>query len=294
MKHFRISRLAWALVALVGLSACGTTGDGRLADLPLSDVPLNGKFVWHDLITNDVAAVKSFYGTLFGWSFEDTEHPNGGDYVLISKDEVWIGGIVYMEDPSDADYSRWLGYMSVPDVDRAVKQATSAGGSVALGPLNLGEVGRAAAIMDPQQAVVGIIRSRLGDPDDSIEPALGHLVWDELIAADTDAAAEFYRKISAAQVNSVERAGMEYAVLSSHGRHRAGFLQRADESIDPFWLTHVAVTDPAAMTRRVAELGGAVVLAPDKEIFNGAVAVVTDPTGAVLALHQWPLPAEAK
>ena len=29
-----------------------------------------GKFVWHDLMTTDVPAVKKFYGDLFGWEFD--------------------------------------------------------------------------------------------------------------------------------------------------------------------------------------------------------------------------------
>jgi predicted enzyme related to lactoylglutathione lyase len=39
----------------------------------------------------------------------------------------------------------------------------------------------------------------------------------------------------------------------------------------------------------VVSLGGKVVLAPRPDIRNGTLAVVADPSGAVLALQKWPL-----
>src|SRR5258705_4371031 len=32
---------------------------------------LPGKFVWADLVTDDLAAAQNFYGRLFGWTFRD-------------------------------------------------------------------------------------------------------------------------------------------------------------------------------------------------------------------------------
>jgi len=45
------------------------------APAPLSAVDAidTGRFVWHDLMTKDVAAAKRFYGGLFGWQFENTK-----------------------------------------------------------------------------------------------------------------------------------------------------------------------------------------------------------------------------
>lgn len=37
---------------------------------------LVGKFIWADLVTDDVAAARKFYGALFGWTWLDY----GGDY----------------------------------------------------------------------------------------------------------------------------------------------------------------------------------------------------------------------
>ena len=160
--------LAVLLLMLAGIAACSTSGMIRIADVPLSDEPLTGKFVWHDLITDDVDQVKLFYGELMGWSFEDATHPNGGDYTLITSGDRLVGGIVQLDDPAGAEYSRWLGYLSVADVDRAVELTESQGGKAVVGPLDLPGIGRAAAVQDPQNAVLGLLRSDHGDPDDSL------------------------------------------------------------------------------------------------------------------------------
>ena len=47
-------------LVLVGVAACTTTDAERLAGFELSEGPLTGKFVWHDLITDDVAVARRF------------------------------------------------------------------------------------------------------------------------------------------------------------------------------------------------------------------------------------------
>ena len=152
-----------------------------------------GKFVWHDLVTDDVAVAKVFYGGLFGWTFFDTTGPGGNDYVLIrGADGAWVGGMVQLDDPSSGeDYSRWLPYMSVADVDGAAAATQGAGGEVLIAPRDLGQIARAAAVSDPQGAVLGLVRIRPGDPDDSLAVKPGFVAWNELLAADSSAARRF-------------------------------------------------------------------------------------------------------
>ena len=286
MRHLNPVRLLAVLLLLAGATACETTGVSRVTDLELSDEPLAGKFVWHDLMTDDLEAARRFYGGLFGWTFENVTGPVGGGYTLIISGKLFVGGMVQLDDPVGDDYSRWLGYISVPDVDEAVALAESKGGSAVVGPLDLPNIGRAAAIQDPQGAVVGLLRSQHGDPVDIYQA--GRVVWNELLAVDDLAAAEFYSRASGARIKTSERGEGRYVYLRSQGRDRAGIMARPADDIEPFWLTHFAVDDPAAAARRAAELGGSVLLEPSSELRGGSLAVVTDPTGAILALHRWP------
>ena len=90
-------------IVLGGLPGCTSTDIASRGSLELSDEPLIGKFVWHDLITDDVGAARGFYGGLFGWDFEDTTGPRGTDYTVITASGRYVGGIVGLADPADAD-----------------------------------------------------------------------------------------------------------------------------------------------------------------------------------------------
>jgi len=283
----RARTAALAALVLAAVAACTTPTGDRIIDLPLSKEPLTGKFVWHDLITDDAQQAKAFYGELMGWSFENTTHPRGGDYTLIRSGDRFVGGIVELAEPEGVEYSRWLGYLSVADVDDAVRVNDAGGGQAVAGPLDLPGVGRAAAIQDPEGAVVGLLRSKLGDPLDSLGPAAGVVVWNELLAADDDAAAAFYAALAGLEVDEIPREGGIYRVLRSQGLERAGVMPRPAEELQPLWLTHFGVRDVFAATRKAEESGARVLLAPDPQLRDGRFAVVVDPGGAVLALRQW-------
>jgi predicted enzyme related to lactoylglutathione lyase len=280
-------RILILATVLAGLTGCGTLGTDRAGGIELASGPLPGKFVWHDLMTDDLPAARRFYGELFGWSFEDTTHPRGGDYTLIVADGRYLGGMVQLDDPPGADYSRWLGYLSVPDVDEAVAAAASGGGGAVVGPLDLPNIGRAAAIRDPQGAVVGLLRSRIGDPLDGASSARGEVVWNELLTADEAAAAAFYAQISGAEARAEQRENGPYWYLRAQQLDRAGVLRRPLDEVQPFWLTHFAVADASLAAEQAARLGGTVLLAPDAGLRGGTLAIVTDPAGAILALRQW-------
>ena len=280
-------RMAAMLLLASGLLACSASVDTRLGEFELSDEPLSGKLVWHDLITDDVQAARRFYGGLFGWSFENTTHPNGGDYTLISNGGRFVGGMVELDDPAGADYSRWLGYLSVIDVDQAVEMTRAARGQSVAGPMDLPNVGRAAAIQDPEGAVIGLLRSDWGDPVDAVREGTGMVVWNELLAADAPAAVAFYSRLAGMEARAEKRPGGEYHYLRSQGRDRLGVMQRPVEDVTPLWLAHFAVRDVQSAARRAAELGGDVLLEPSADFRNGTMALVTDPNGAILALRQW-------
>jgi predicted enzyme related to lactoylglutathione lyase len=52
------------------------------------------------------------------------------------------------------------------------------------------------------------------------------------------------------------------------------------------WLTYFGVDDPAAAAARAQALGGKVLLPASPQLREGSMAVVTDPSGAVLVLQK--------
>ena len=109
------------LIATV-MAACSSVTESIDAEISMSESPLYGKFIWHDLVTTDINAAREFYSELFGWSYVDTDRPDGtGPYTLIKSGNAYVGGMVNLDNvDKDVNQSRWIGYMSVEDVDRAV------------------------------------------------------------------------------------------------------------------------------------------------------------------------------
>jgi predicted enzyme related to lactoylglutathione lyase len=277
-----------AVALLAGLMACTTTTAPDLSGMSFSPEPLHGKVIWHDLITENAEASRRFYGELFGWTFEDADGPDGRDYLIARSGNVYVAGIVSLPRPDDGQrYSRWLPFISVDDVDDAVSRSVAAGGEVAATARNV-NLGRVAAVIDPQGAVIGLARSDIGDPDDRTTAAApGRPMWTELLADDAGKAAQFYQSITSYNAETIERRGGEYTFLESNGVRRAGILKKPADEITPVWLTFFGVEDPVAAAARAEALGGTIILPASADVRDGTMAIVTDPSGAVLVLQEW-------
>src|SRR5690242_10863712 len=83
------------------------------ADGPAS--ALYGKFIWNDLLTKDLAAARTFYASMFGWTYRE-ETRNGHPYLIAELDGKPVAGLLDVHDLKDAD-PQWVSFVSVPDVD---------------------------------------------------------------------------------------------------------------------------------------------------------------------------------
>jgi predicted enzyme related to lactoylglutathione lyase len=281
-----IRNLLTSGVVMVFAVACTSTNQSDSSGMTFSDEPLTGKVIWNDLITEDIASAKTFYSGLFGWTFEEMPLRDGREYVIARSGDQYVAGILSVGPKPNEDVSRWLPYISIDNVDLAIDRSVRGGATVVAGPRDV-SLGRVAAIIDPEGAVVGLARSDLGDPDDSATSAApGRVVWSELLASDPAAASAFYRDVVGYDVEAVERRGGRHTFLSNKGVQRAGILERPADQIEPVWLTYFGVSDPRAAAARAASLGGTVVLPPAPDVREGSMAIVTDPAGAVLVLQK--------
>jgi hypothetical protein len=271
---------------LVVVPGCVSTGKIDTSGMSFSSEPLLGKVVWNDLITEDLDAARRFYGGLFGWTFENSTR-SGQPYSLAKSGAIYVAGIVPIAARSDGvKLSRWLPYISVEDVDAAVTRATAFNGRVAAGARDV-NLGRVAAVVDPEGAVIGLARSRIGDPDDATTKAsAGRIVWTELLANDPEGAARFYHSVAGYETRTIDRRGGKYTLLTHQGKERAGILTNPAQQWDPLWLTYFGVDDPAAAAARAESLGGKVILPVSPEVREGTMAVVADPSGAILVLQK--------
>jgi uncharacterized protein len=285
----RVAALLLQLTVLVLAvpTGCVSTPGLDTSAMSFSPEPLIGKIVWSDLVTQDLEVARRFYGELFGWTFEESTAPGGQPYLLARSGRIFVAGMVGVSSPSrDVVLSRWLPYMSVHDVDTSVARATAAGARVLVGPRDV-SLGRIAVIEDKENAVLGLARSRIGDPDDTTTaPRPGRVVWTELLANDPQSASQFYQLVTGLSARTIERHGGPYTLLSAGLVDRVGLLQNPADDAAPVWLTYFGVEDPVAAAARVEALGGKVILSPSPQLRDGTMAVVTDPTGALFALQK--------
>lgn len=275
------------LLTLLGLAGCGGRGMDWIS--PVSQTPTNryqiGKFVWHDLLTDDIAAARIFYGRLFGWTFE------GGDesgYVAILNHTRPIGGMISLEAlERERDRGRWLASLSVKDVDQAAEFVRTSGGVIHEQPRTIRGRGRIAIVSDPQDAQFVLLHSGSGDPLDR-PLAMNEWMWNELWTHEKDAAIDFYSLLVGYTHDIVEDdSGGSYDVLKTGIQPRAGIASITRKNVRPMWLPYIRVLNPDLMVEKVKKLGGRVILAPNPDFENGLVAIVADPEGGVFAMQKW-------
>jgi len=270
------------LLGLLIMNGCALMQGARLP--PISPTPTGqhqiGKFVWFDLLTEDVQEAQKFYKGLFGWRFAAAEQTP--DYTVIYSGGKPIGGIASYEnkDPKVLE-SIWLATLSVEDVDRAASIVKARGGQVMDGPLDVKGRGRMAVVRDPEGAELVLIRAAGGDPVDAAIKS-GEWLWVDLFTGDAKKANEFYGALAGYTAQTVKTEGDHaYHLLRRGGRVYAGVVELRWKEVEPNWLPYIRVDDLKAAIGRAEKLGGILLLRV------GSVAVLEDPTGGVFGIQEF-------
>jgi len=246
---------------------------------------LPGKFVWADLVTDDIPAARKFYGELFGWGFYSQ-----GNYTIVVNAEHPLCGMFQRERPKDGSAQpRWFGYISVGNVNKAQKTVIKLGGRVLAAPQDFPKRGEQAVFADPEGAVFGVLKSSGGDPEDFLADP-GDWIWIELLSRDARKAGEFYRAVAGYDIveNATSPRPEDY-VLVSEGYARAAALTLAKEvsSSAPTWILFVRVKNLSESVAKATQLGGKILLQPNAKLLEGKLAVIEDPSGAALGVMEW-------
>jgi uncharacterized protein len=241
-----------------------------------------GEVRWHDLMTNDVEAAKTFYGELLGWEF-NVWKPGELDYPMIHVRESDHGGIV-KADPDRGTPSHWIAYIHVDDVDSTILRAEQEGATIAVQPTDIPEVGRFAIIVDPQGAAISPFTSAYDSPAPQ-----GTFMWEELYSADADGAKRFYGAVFGWTSREMDMGGgQSYTILSrADGEDVAGIWPKSDGASGPAaWHTYLATPDVDAATAKAAKLGATTYMEPMTVEGVGKFSILGDPTGAMFGLFE--------
>lgn len=121
--------------------------------------------------------------------------------------------------------------------------------------------------------------------------APGDFCWIELASTDHNAAKNFYQSLLAWVPDDMPmgESGV-YTIFRMNGRDcAAGYTMGPDEraqNVPPHWNLYVAVENADAAAAKAEALGGKVLAGPFDVMDAGRMAVIQDPTGAVVAIWQ--------
>ena len=240
-------------------------------------------FIWHDLMTPDVAAAKKFYGDVVGWTFSD----NMPNYTVNLAGGFGMGGIMEMPAEMKGMPPVWTGYVYVPNVDAACKQAVKLGGKILRPAWDVPEVGRMAVIGDSTGASLIIMKpARTGAQPLPKPGAMGTLGWNELHADDLGKAWNFYSKMFGWSKGETMNMGAmgNYQLFQIKKQDLGGMMKKSGDTPRATWAYYFMVDGIDAAVSRLTNGGGKVTMGPHQVPGGQWVVMATDPHGGSFAL----------
>ena len=207
---------------------------------PINTIPTGeshpGKFVWRDLMSDDIPAVKKFYSELFGWTYLNTGESDN-DYTVVLHDGKPISGIFKLKNVETSHrYSQWINYVSVADMNQTVNFTKVSGGSIYREPFELPNRGNVSFVFDSQNAVLAFVKSSSGDPKDA-EPVYNEWLWTELWTNDVGNSINFYSVLFGYNTKKFNtKAENNYHVFEKEGRPRAGLVKIPFDNVKSHWM----------------------------------------------------------
>ena len=261
------------------------------------DQYVQGQACWVELASHDAVAGKQFYAELFGWKSQDMPIPDG-IYTMFGlatdsgegQDDI---GAAYQMPTQMAEQgvpTSWLVYFAVDSVDETVKSVESGGGSLTMGPCDVGTAGKMALFTDTEGAKFAVWQA--GDHVGSRRQGEhGTLCWVELASRDPESAKAFYPNVLQWQSQRGDMPEFEYTEWLVAGKPMGGMLQMTEEwgDLPPHWMLYFCVDDCDEAAAKASHLGGKVCVPPTDIEKVGRFAVINDPQGgffSVITLSQ--------
>lgn len=243
---------------------------------------------WIDLMTSDTEKAKSFYGGLFGWTFETGDQEKYGGYITASKDGKSVAGMMQKMAEQAGLPDMWNTYLRADDAVATADAVKAHGGQVYMEPMEVPEQGKMAMFADATGAAIGAWQPREMKGFQLVaEP--GAPAWHELHARDYPAAVKFYQDVFGWDTDVMsDTEDFRYTTLGSGRDSRAGIMDASSylpEGVPSNWQTYFAIENTDAGVEIATSLGGQVVH-PAEDTPFGRIAALTDPTGALFRIAQ--------
>ena len=187
-----------------------------------------GTPAWVDVASPDLDAAVGFYSALFGWEVPESENPEqtGGYRIAMLRGKPAAGMMPLMQ---EGQPPAWSTYVSVDDADSTAGKVRHARGRVVVEPMDVMDLGRMAAFVDPTGAFFGVWQPR-SFAGAGIVNEPGALSWNELNTRDPETAKEFYRSVFGWDARPFQMEGGDYTTLHRAGEDRSIGIRMAPTS----------------------------------------------------------------
>jgi hypothetical protein len=223
----------------------------------------------------DGAALRDFYGKVFGWGFNLMPEV---DYGMVDNGGRGInGGIGSGEGPSA------IFYVAVPDPQATLDQVGALGGKTIVPVTEIPGVVTFAQFTDPEGNRIGIVKDEPNQEmqPSSASPAENPVTWFEVVGRDSNKLREFYGKIFGWEYDIPP--GMDYGMVKFPEGHAIGGGVGAGEA--PHAIFYAEVADPQAALDKATKSGGTVTV-PATDMGMVTLGMFTDPEGSLVGVFK--------
>lgn len=247
---------------------------------------IRGHFLWHELLTTDTDAARSFYRKVVGW--RPVAWDQDPSYTLWMVGKRPMGGLMTLPSDAAATGARpsWMAYIGTDDIDATARDVERFGGKVLRPAWEIPSVGKIAVLQDPQGAVFAAY-SPATVPEPKYPVAVGDFSWHELATTDPEAAFRFYQELFGWQATGSHDMGPDgvYQMFGLNGRSFGGIYRKpAEMATPPHWLVYAKVRDSGKAAAAAQAAGGTVVKGPMEVPGGSWIAQIVDPQGAAFAV----------
>lgn len=255
---------------------------------PPSPFP-SGRPCWADLLVQDVERTATFYEHVLGWRVPASS-TNPAGYRVAKRNGRAVAGIGQQPLEDQGMTPAWTVYLAVTDPGEATDRAEAAGAEVGSEPDQDRGFGRAAVLVDPSGARVGLWETGSHSGMELIgEP--GAMCWSETMSRDYDASKAFYAGVFGWQLQEIGDGSFRYSIarVGEEEPFVGVGAMPEDAPVDEasHWTVYFAVEDCDATVARIPQLGGGVPRPPQDSPY-GRMAVVAGPEGETFAVMQLP------
>lgn len=250
-----------------------------------------GHFCWVELATTNLAAAKTFYGKIFGWTTSEAPAGDMGTYTIAHVQDRDLGGMYTLMDEQVqmGVPPHWMIYVSVEDCAATVARAKELGATVHVDTTRVMDRG-IFAVLQSQSGETFSIWQSLERKGNHIKDVPGSVSWTELMTKDLAGSRSFYGDLfgwtlTDMPMQDAQGKSFEYTIIQDGTEPLGGMMQMGPEfgPVPSHWMVYFVVEDTDATAAKIAEHGGSICV-PPTDIPVGRFAVVNDPAGATFSI----------